>query len=147
MINFVEGQLNLGAKNVLSVSDADLLALADEGLIERREIGGGRIYFYVEAVADEMRFGVFIRLRDKRIEWLRLHWLDSPVKGWDDVSEKAMIDEFRLLSNFIEKTVGGPPNNKAKRKHSWRLKWGQLEVCFEPRAFQADIFMKPQFSK
>jgi hypothetical protein len=144
MINFVEGQVNVGEKNIIAGSDEDLTALAEEGLIEKRATGRDRIYYHVDAVADDMRFGVSIRLREKRIEWLRLHWLDSPVKGWDDVSEKAMIDEYRLLSDFIEKTVGGPPDNKANRKRTWRFKWGQVEVCYEPRAYQADIFMKPR---
>jgi hypothetical protein len=89
-----------------------------------------------------MRFSVFISLREKRINWLRLHWLDSPIKGWGDVSEKSMKDEYCVLSNFVEKTVGGPPDSKKNRKRTWRLKWGQLEVCYEPRAYQADIYMK-----
>lgn len=91
-----------------------------------------------------MRFGVFIGLREKRIDWVRLSWLDSPVKGWDDVSEKAMKDEYSLLSNFVEKGVGGPPYNKENRKRTWRFKWGQVDVTYEPRAYQADIFMKPR---
>jgi hypothetical protein len=145
MINFAEGKINLGAKNILAASDyEDLNSLAEEGLIEKRETGGGRTYYYVEAVADDMRFGVFIRLREKKIEWLRLSWLDSPMKGWDDVSEKAMKDEYRLLSNLVEKMVGGPPDNKRNRQRTWRFKWGQVEVSYEPRAYQADIFIVPR---
>jgi hypothetical protein len=145
MINFAEGKINLGAKNILAASDYDdLNSLAEEGLIEKRETGGGRAYYYVEAVADDMRFGVFIRLREKKIEWLRLSWLDSPMKGWDDVSEKAMKDEYRLLSNLVEKMVGGPPDNKRNRQRTWRFKWGQVEVSYEPRAYQADIFIVPR---
>jgi hypothetical protein len=144
MINFIEGQINLCAEKMFVVSNySGLIALSDEGLIEKREDAGG-VYYYVEAAADRMRFGVFISVRGKRIEWLRLHWLDSPIKGWDDVSEKAVKDEYRLLLNFVEKMVGGPPNNKGNRRHAWRFKWGQLEVCYEPRAYQADIFMKPR---
>jgi len=91
-----------------------------------------------------MRFGVSIRLRDNEVEWLRLHWLDSPMKGWDDVSEKAMKDEFRLLSDFVEKRVGRPPDNKRNRQRTWRFKWGKIEASYEPRAYQADIFMVPR---
>jgi hypothetical protein len=145
MINFIEGQINLGEKNILVVSDNDALnALAEEGLIEKRETGEGRIYYYVEALTDGMRFGIFIRLQEKRIEWLRLSWLDSSMKGWNDVSEKAMKDEYRLLLNCVEEKVGRPSDNKGNRKHTWRFKWGLLEVCYEPRAYQADIFMKPR---
>lgn len=145
MINFIEGQINLGEKSLLAASDSEYLnALAEKGLIEKRETGGGRVYYYLEAEADGMKFGVFIRLREKRIEWLRMSWLDSSMKGWDDVSEKAMKDEYRLLLNFIEEMVGRPPDNKGNRKRTWRFKWGLLEVCYEPRAYQADIFMKPQ---
>ncbi|MBQ5949682.1 hypothetical protein [Massilia sp. ST3] len=144
MINFVEGQINIGEKNILAFSNENLKALAEEGLIEKREIGGGRIYYYVEAQADNMRFGVFISLREKKIDWLRLSWLDSPVKGWDDASEDTMKNEYRLLSNFVEKTVGSPPDNKGNRKRTWRFKWGDVEVSYEPRAYQADIYMKPQ---
>jgi hypothetical protein len=145
MINFTEGRINLGEKNILTASsDEDLNSLAEEGLIEKRETGGGRTYYYVEAASSAFRFGVFIRLREKRIEWLRLHWLDSLMKGWDDVSEKAMKDEYRLLSDFVEKLVGRPPDNKRNRQRTWRFKWGQVEVAYEPRAYQADIFMKPR---
>lgn len=144
MINFIEGKINIGERNVLAASNGDLKTLADEGLIEKREIGGGRIYYYVEAQADNMRFGVFISLREKKIDWLRLSWLDSPVKGWDDVSEDAMKNEYRLLSNFVEKTVGALPDNKGNRKRTWRFNWGDVEVSYEPRAYQADIYMKPR---
>lgn len=144
MINLIEGKINIGWENILAVSDQKLNVLAKEGLIEKREVGGGKIYYYVETVVDDMRFGVFIRLRENRVEWLRLHCLDSPMKGWDDVSEKAVKDEYRLLSDFVEKTVGVPSDNEKSRKRTWRFRWGQIEVCYDLRAFQADIFMKPR---
>jgi hypothetical protein len=143
MINFIEGKINLGEKNILAISNEDLKSLAEEGLIEKREDAAG-IYYYAETEADSMRFGAFIGLRENRINWVRLNWLDSPIKGWDDVSEKAMKDEYRLLSNFVEKAIGSPPENKVNRKRTWRFKWGQVEVTYEPRAYQADILMKPQ---
>lgn len=144
MINFIEGKINLGEKSISVASDyKDLSALAEEGLIEKREDAGG-MYYYVEAEADGMRLGVFISLQEKRIEWLRLHWLDSPMKGWDDVSEKLMMDEYRLLSDLVKKQVGTPPNNRRTATRTWRFKWGQVNVSYEPRSFQADIFMKPR---
>jgi hypothetical protein len=143
MINFVEGKINIGAKNIVTVSDEDLNALAEEGLIENRSDAGGP-YYYAEDEVTGMRFGVFISLREKRVEWLLLRWLDRPMKGWDDVSEKALKDEYRLLLNFVEKAVGGPPDNKGNRKRTWRFKWGQVEVSYEPRSFDAAIFMKPR---
>ena len=144
MINFIDGKINIGEKNILAVSNDDLNTLAEQGLIEKREIGGSRIYYYVEAAEEDMRFGVSIKLRNNEVEWLRLHWLDSPMKGWDDVSENAMKDEFRLLSDFVEKRVGRPPDNKRNRQRTWRFKWGQIEASYEPRAYQADIFMVPR---
>jgi hypothetical protein len=144
MINFIEGQLNIGMTNILAASDEDLNTLAEEGLIEKRKTGRGEIYYYVEAEADCMRFGVFISLEERRIEWLRLHWLDSPMKGWDDVSENSMMDEYRLLSDLVKKQVGAPPDNRRTATRTWRFKWGQVNVSFEPRSFQADIFMKPR---
>jgi hypothetical protein len=74
MINLIEGQLELGAKKILTVSDyEDLNALAKEGLIEKREDPGkGEPYFYVESVEDGMRFGVIISLQEKKIEWFLL---------------------------------------------------------------------------
>jgi hypothetical protein len=146
MINFIEGQINLDAKNILAASDyEDINTLAEEGLIEKREDGAGT-YYYAESVADGMRFGVFIRLREKRIQWLVLHWLDGPCtsKGWDGVSEKALKDEYRLLLNFVEKWAGGPPDNKRNRQRTWCFKWGQVDVSYEPRDFVAAIFMKPR---
>jgi hypothetical protein len=145
MINFAEGKINFGEKNISVASNyEDLNTLAEEGLIEKREGSGGRIYYYVEAVEDSMRFGVFIRLRGKRIEWLLLRWLDRPMKGWDDVSEKAMTDEYRLLSNFVKKMVGAPPNNIRTATRTWHFKWGQLNVSYEVRSFDVAIFMKPR---
>jgi hypothetical protein len=42
MINFIEGRINLGAKNIVATSDYEHLnALAEEGVIERRENGRG----------------------------------------------------------------------------------------------------------
>lgn len=144
MINFAEGHMIIGEKNILNASSEDLKALTEEGLIEKRELTGCKIYYYVETKAGDMRFGVFISFREKKIDWLRLSWLDSPIKGWNDVSESAMKEEYRLLSNFVENTVGGPPDNKGNRKRTWRFKWGDVEVSYEPRAYQADIYMKPQ---
>jgi DNA-binding transcriptional ArsR family regulator len=142
MINFIDGKINLGGKSISIASNyEELSALAQEGLIEKREDAGG-IYYYAEAEADGMRLGVFISLREKKIEWLRLHWLDSPMKGWDDVSEKLMMDEYRLLSNLVKKQVETPPNNRKTATRTWRFKWGQVNVSYEPRSFQADIFMK-----
>jgi hypothetical protein len=143
VINIIEGKINLGGKNILAVSTEELNALAEEGLIEKRKDNVGT-YYYVEDEADGMRFRVYISMREKRIEWLRLHWLDSPIKGWDDVSDKAMMDEYHLLSNFVEKKAGRPPDNKRNRERTWSFKWGDVEVSNEPRAYQADIFMKPR---
>lgn len=144
MINFIEGKINLGEKSISVVTDCkQLSALAEKGLIEKREDAGG-IYYYAEAEADGMRLGVFISLRESRIEWLRLHWLDSPMKGWDDVSEELMMDEFRLLSDFVKKQVGTSPNNRRTATRTWLFKWGQVNVSYEPRSFQANIFMKPR---
>lgn len=144
MINFIEGKIDIGEKNILTASIDDLNSLAKEGLIEKRKTGRGETYYYVEAEANCMRFGVFISLREKKIEWLRLHWLDSPMKGWDDVSENLMMDEYRLLSDFVKKQIAAPPDNRRTATRTWRFKWGQVNVSYEPRSFQADIFMKPR---
>jgi hypothetical protein len=146
MINFIKGQINLGPKNIFVASEFEYInALAEEGLIEKREDGSGA-YYYVESVTEGMRFGVFIRFRDKRIHWLVLHWLDGPCtsKGWDDVCEKALKDEYRMLLNFVEKTAGAPADNKKNRQCTWRFEWGQVDVSYEPRDFVAAIFMKPR---
>lgn len=144
MINFIEGKIILGEETISVVSDYEYLkTLAEQGLIEKREDAGG-MYYYVEAEADGMRFGVFISLREKKIEWLLLRWLDRPMKGWDDVSEKAMTDEYRLLSNFVKNKVGASPNNIKTGVRTWRFKWGELNVSYEVRSFDVAIFMKPR---
>ena len=142
MINFTEGKINLG-EEILSVSSSfeDLENLAGKGLIERREDAGGR-YYYVEVQEDAMRFGVFISLREKNIEWLLLRWLDRPIKSWDDASEKAMTDEYHLLSNFLKKQIGSSPNNIRTGTRTWRFKWGQLNLSYEVRSFDVAIFME-----
>ena len=144
MINFIEGKINLGEKEIYVVSDyKDLSYFTQKGLIEKREDAGG-VYYYFETKADSMRFGVFISLRDNRIEWFLLRWLDRPMKSWDDASEKAMTDEYHLLSNFVKKHVGAPPNNVRTGTRTWRFKWGVLNVSYEVRSFDVAIFMKPR---
>lgn len=145
MINLIEGKINVGTKDILVASDCDNLdALSEEGLLEARKDGNDGTYYYVEAVEEGVRFGVFITLRDRRIKWLLLRWLDSPMKGWDDVSEKALKNEYRLLLNFVENMVGRPPDKKGNRERTWRFKWGQIDVSYEPRSFDAAIFMVPR---
>lgn len=144
MKNFSEGRLNIGEKNILAASDDDLNSLAEEGVIEKRKNAAGA-YYYVEDEVANMRFSVIISLQEKKVQWLRLHWLDSPMKGWDDVSEKLMIDEYRLLSDLVKKQVGRPPDNRKTATRTWRFKWGgEVNVIYEPRSFQADIFMEPR---
>lgn len=146
MINFTKGQINLDAKNILSVSDyEDLGAFAAKDLIEKREYSGG-IYYYVDHVAHDMRFGIFISLKEKRIDYIALRWLDGPCtsKGWDEVSEKALKEEYRLLLNLIEKSVGRPPDNKRDRQRTWRFTWGQVDVSYESRDFVTQIYMRPR---
>jgi len=144
MINFIEGRFSIGEKNISVASDYENLnTLAEEGLIEKREGAGGKTYYYVEATEDDMRFGVFIRLREKRIERLLLRWLDRPIKGWEDVSEKAMIDEYRLLSNFVKNKMRVPPDSTRTGTRTWRVKWGKIDLSYEVRSFDVAIFMKP----
>ena len=144
MINFTEGKINLGEKIVsLSSNCGELENLAESGLIERREVVGD-MHYYVEAQKDSMRFGVIISLRGKNIEWLLLRWLDRPMKSWDDVSEKAMTDEYHLLSNFVKKHTKARPNNVRTGTRTWRFKWGQLDFSYEVRSFVVAIFMKPR---
>lgn len=143
MINFIEGKINLGEKNISVRSDWNYLnSLAEEGLIEKRE-SPGAMYYYVEAEEDDMRFGVFISLQSKKINWILLRWLDRPMKSWDDVSEKAMTDEYHLMSNFFKKKIGAPPNNTRTGTRTWRFNWGQLNLTYEIRSFDVAIFMKP----
>lgn len=145
MINFTEGQINLGSNNIFVTSDCKKLnSLAEEGIIEKRKTGRGTTYYYVEATSDDMRFGAFITLQGKRLDWIRLSWLDSSMKGWEDVSEKAVKDEYHFLLNFTEKMVGRPPDNKKNRQCTWRFKWGQINVSYDIRAFQADIYIRPR---
>jgi len=146
MINFIEGRISVGAKDISITSDCDELnVLAEEGLIEKQEDGNrtGNSY-YVEATCEGLRLGGFICLRERRIEWILLRWLDSVMKGWEDVSEKRMIDEYRLLSNFVKDKVGAPPNNKKTGTRTWYVKWGKIEVSYEVRSFDVAIFMTPR---
>ena len=143
MINFFEGQINIGKKNILAASNEELSSLAEKGLIEKRKDAVGT-YYYVEDQADGMKFGVTISLKEKKVQWLRLHWLDSSMKGWDDVSVTDVKNEYHMLLNLVKKVVGRPPDIKKNREHTWRLKWGQVDVSFDLRAFQADIFMVPR---
>jgi len=143
MINFIEGQINIGEKNILAVSNEELNNLARQGLIEKRKDAIGT-YYYLEDEADGMKFGIIISLKEEKIQWLRLHWLGSSMKGWDDVSVTEVNNEFHLLLNLVKKIVGRPPDIKKNREHTWRFKWGKIDVSFDLRAFQADIFIVPR---
>ena len=90
-----------------------------------------------------MRFVVFIRLKEKRIEWIALRWLDRPMKDWDDASEKKMTEEYHKLANFVKEHVKTQPDSKKMGVRRWRIKWGVLEVSYEARSFDVGIFMKP----
>ena len=145
MINFTEGKIKIKERDIsVATSCDDLKSLSKEGLIEEQEGNGGRTFYYVEAVVDTMRFGAFIRLHQKKIEWLLLRWLDRPMKSWDDASEKGLNDEYRLLLNLVENKVGRPPDSKKNRQRMWRFKWGQIQVSYEPRSFEVAIFMVPR---
>lgn len=143
MINLTEGQINISEKNILASSDEELNILAQQNLIEKRKDAVG-YYYYVEDQADDLRFGITINLQKRKIQWLRLHWLDSPMKGWDDVSVEGVKNEYHLLLNFVKNIVGRPSDIKKNREHTWCLEWGKIDVSFDLRAFQADIFMVPR---
>src|SRR4051812_23046910 len=116
MISFADGKNHIDEKNISAVIDYENMKLfCKNGLIEEREENDGRTYYYMEAVEDATRFGAFIRLREKKIEWVVLRWLDGPMKSWDDVSEKALSDEYRLLLRIVEQNVGRPPDKKKKQ--------------------------------
>lgn len=143
MINFIEGKINIAEKNILAVSNEELSNLAQEGLIEERKDAMGT-YYYFEDEADGMRFGVTIGLRERKIQRLRLYWLDSSMKAWDDVSVAEVKNEYHLLLNLVKKIVGRPPDIRKNRERTWHFKWGKIDVSFDLRAFQADIFMVPR---
>lgn len=66
------------------------------------------------------------------------------MKSWEDVSEKAVKEEYHTLLNLVENLVGRPADNKGNRLRSWIFHWGQIDVTYDLRTFQADIFMNPQ---
>lgn len=146
MINLLQGQLKLGPTRIFATSSyEDLDSLAEENVIEKRGDGEGT-YFYVEAVVDDMLFGVFITCREKKIHSMILRWLDGPCtsQGWESVSEEALRDEYRLLSNFVKKNVGASADEKKLGTRTWRLKWGRVDVSYEARDFAVAIFMLPR---
>ncbi|MCA1857834.1 hypothetical protein LE190_18160 [Massilia oculi] len=111
MINFIEGKVDIREKNILAASDVELGRLADEGLIEKRRDTLGT-YYYVEEEADGKNFSVTVSSREKNIQQLRLHRLDSLMKTWDDVSVEGVKHEYHMLSNLVKKLVGRPPDIK-----------------------------------
>jgi hypothetical protein len=78
----------------------------------------------------------------KNIEWLLLRWLDRPIKSWYGASEKAMTDEYHLISNFLKKQIEASPNNIRTGTRTWRFKWGQLNLSYEVRSFNVAIFIE-----
>jgi hypothetical protein len=69
MINLIEGKINIGGKIIPPTSNIEeLKRIANEGLIEERGRNSTDKYYYAEAVEPALRFGVFISLRDQRIE-------------------------------------------------------------------------------
>lgn len=145
MIDFTKGSINFGQHTITTTSDYRYLkSLATEGLIAKRNVHKAKPDYYFEVIQDDMRLGVFVRIRGEKIEWILLRWLDRPMKGWEDVSERAMANEYHLISNYIKTHVGGPPDSKKMGSRSWRLGWGELSVSCEVRSFDVAIFMKPQ---
>jgi hypothetical protein len=147
MIDFIHGTIKVDNRFISIATDHKTLNdVAKDGLIEKRRSGRGIYYYYFETSVDEKRFGVFITLGAKTIDWIRLSWLDSPMKAWADVSEKAVKEEFRMLIRLAEKMVESNPDDKKHTLHTWRLKWGKLQVSCDLRSFQADIYMKPELT-
>lgn len=120
MISLSKGKIEIGEKIILtSSSHSHLDELAKKGLNERRpEPNGGSHYFYFETTMQELIFEVIVSLREKRIDWILLRWLDGPCtsKGWDDVTEKALTDEYRFLSNFVQDSIKRPPDHRKNRQ-------------------------------
>jgi len=147
MINFIDGKINISTRDIRVDSDHDELnVLAEEGFIEKRVDAKGKTSYYTESMSDGMRFGISITVREERINWLLLRWLDGPCtsKGWDNVSEKSLTDEYRLLSNFVKQKIGVSPSNKINGTRTWLVKWGRIEVSHNARDFDVAIFMEPK---
>jgi hypothetical protein len=143
MINFIDGKVIVGNTDILANSISELDILATKGLIEKRKDAVGH-YYCLEDGVNTMRFRIIIDLDPKKIRWLRLHWLGSSMKGWDDASVKAVKTEYRLLLKIVEENVGRPPDIKKNSEQTWLFKWGHIDVSFDLRSFQADIFMVPK---
>ena len=144
MINFMERKIEFGENSVCLNTAYDAIGKLVKQSIDKRKTGRGTIYYYVEASANDTRFGVFINLQDENIELIRLSWLDSPMRSWEDVSEKAVKEEYNMLLNVVENLVCRAADNKGIRLRSWMFHRGQIDVTYNLRAFQADIFMKFQ---
>lgn len=144
MIDFIKGAISIGEKSISCVtSTEDLSELANENVIEKRRDFGG-LYYYFESETEDLRFKGFISLKEQKIKWILLRWRDSSNRSWDDASEEAMIEEYRMISNFIKKKIGASPNKSKTGTRSWRLKWGQLDVSYEIRSCDVAIFMTPR---
>jgi len=144
MINLIQGQINIGEAIIKVTSRSEELdVLADRGLIEKRE-NPGDLRYHLESEADRLRFAVSISVRDDRIEWLLLRWLDSPMKSWDDVTKQLVTDEYRLLSSFVKRQVGARADSKRFRTRTWHVKWGKIDVNCNEHEFSVSICMMPK---
>lgn len=145
MINFTEGNIHLTDKFISINSDFKYLeTLAKTGEIEKRKIRNeSDPYYYIE-VNDGLRFGVFVSMKRKKIEWLQLRWLDRPTRGWEDVNEKKLQDEYCFLLRFVEEKIGRPHDSKKNWRKIWFCEWGEVHVNYDPRSFDVRIFMKPK---
>lgn len=148
MINLVKGTITCNAMIISVASDyTHMNALGENRLVEKRnDLSGGAPYFYFETIEKDMRIGVTISMIKENVEWILLRWLDGPCtsKGWDDVSEKGLKDEYRTLINFVEKKAGRAPDSKKNWQCAWRFNWGQVKVSYEPRSFEVAIFLTPR---
>lgn len=146
MINFIDGEIEFDRNNILLASDYEgLNTLAKKGLIDKRSYPQ-ETYYYADHVADDMNFGVFISLRENKIDYIALRWLDGPCtsKGWDGVSEKALNSEYHRLLDFVETSVGRSYDSKSDRQRTWSFKWGKVDVSYESRDFVTQIYMRPR---
>ncbi|MFC3469405.1 hypothetical protein ACFOHT_05970 [Massilia oculi] len=146
MINFTEGKISLGEESISVASDyKDLIILADEGFIEKPEDAGG-IYYCADCLAHDMRFGIFISLKEKRIGYIALPWLHGPCTsiGWGDVSEKALKKEYCMLSKFLEESVGRLSDNKKYAVYVALHVRRQVDVSYELREFVTQIYIEPR---
>lgn len=61
--------------------------------------------------------------------------------SWDDVSEKKLKEEVKLIEAAATAELRKPPDRKGHLLRSWLFSWGEIQAAAETKSFQCGLYL------